>query len=256
MIYKRGSVYWAKFQHQGKMIYKSTGQSSATKARQVEARLRSELAMGNFGILARKAVPTLRDSCSERVEPWAKSTFEHACPKRWLWYRFGIEALKKSAALAKLRLDEIGAEQTAEYTSERQRDGLQISSINSCLRCLRRVLKLAEEWGVITKAPRIKFLPGEHCRERVLTPQEEQLYLAAAAPLLHDVSTVLFDSGVRPEECHRLRWEHVAWINGRHGTIRIVHGKTKSARRTLPMSPRVRQVLETRWEAAGRPECG
>jgi hypothetical protein len=90
MIYKRGSVYWAKFQHQGKMIYKSTGQTSATKARQVEARLRSELAMGNFGILARKAVPTLREFCSERVEPWAKSTFQQASPKTWLWYRFGI----------------------------------------------------------------------------------------------------------------------------------------------------------------------
>jgi len=256
MIYKRGRYYWCKFQHLGKMIYRPTKQTSATKGRQVEARLRSELALGNFGILVRKAVPTLTEFCLERVEPWAKSMFEQGSPKTWLWYRFGIEALKKSAALAKLKVDEIGPEQIAEYTSERQRDGLQISSVNSCLRCLRRVLKLAEEWDVLSKAPRVKFLAGEHQRERVISSQEESLYLNAAAPLLHDVSTVLFDSGMRPEECHRMRWESVTWVNGRHGTIRIVHGKSKAARRTLPMTPRVRQILEQRWEEAGRPGEG
>ena len=256
MIYKRGSIYWTKFQHSGRMIYKSTGQTSATKGRQVEARLRSELAMGNFGILARKAVPTLREFCSERVEPWAKSTFEQASPKTWLWYRFGIDALKKSAVLRSLKLDEIGPEAVAEYASERQGDGLQISSVNSCLRCLRRVLRLAEEWGVLIKAPRVKFLAGEHCRDRVLNPQEEAVYLNAAGPLLHDVSAVLFDTGMRPEECHRMRWEHITWVNGRHGTIRIPHGKSKAAKRILPMTLRVRQILEARWIAAEHPEEG
>lgn len=256
MIYKRGSVYWAKFQHHGKMIYKSTGQTNNTKARQIEARLRPELAMGNFGILTRKAVPTLREFCSERVEPWAKSTFEQASPKTWLWYRFGIDALKKSAALAKLELDAIGPESIAEYASERQRNGLQISSVNSCLRCLRRVLRLAEEWNVLNKAPRVKFLAGEHCRDRVLSPQEESLYLDAAVSLLHDVSAVLFDTGMRPEECHRMRWEYITWVNGRHGTVRITHGKSKAAKRILPMTPRARQILEARWIAAGQPEEG
>lgn len=256
MIYKRGKKYWVKFQHEGKMLYRPTGQTSSTKARQVEARLRSELALGNYGILARKAVPTLSEFCEDRVEPWVKSTFEQGSPKTFLWYRFGIEALKKSAALAKLRLDEIGPEQIAQYSSERQRDGLEISSVNSCLRCLRRVLRLAEEWGVLTKAPRVKFLAGEHCRDRVLTPEEEALYLNAAVPLLHDVSTVLFDSGARPEECHRMRWEDVTWVNGRHGTLRIAHGKSKAARRTLPITPRVRQILESRWQAAQKPEEG
>src|SRR5262249_39255807 len=139
---------------------------------------------------------------------------------------------------------------------ERQRDGLQISSVNSCLRCLRRVLRLAEEWDVLTKAPRVKFLAGEHCRDRVLSPQEESLYLNAALPLLHAVSIVLFDTGVRPEECHRIRWENITWINGRHGTVRIMHGKSKAAKRILPMTPRVRQILEARWIGAGQPEDG
>jgi integrase len=200
--------------------------------------------------------PTLAEFCMNRVEPWARSTFELGSPKTWLWYRFGIEALKKSAVLGRLKLDEIGPEQVAEYASERQRDGLQISSVNSCLRCLRRVLKLAEEWNVLTKTPKVKFLSGEHQRERVISPQEEVLYLNAATPLLRDVSIVLFDTGMRPEECHRMRWEDVSWINSRHGTLRIAFGKTKAARRTLPLTPRVRQILESRWGSYSRPEEG
>lgn len=75
MIYKRGSMYWTKFQHAGRMIYKSTGQTSATKARQVEARLRSELAMGNFGILTPKSIPTLGEFIKDRFEPWCTGRF-------------------------------------------------------------------------------------------------------------------------------------------------------------------------------------
>ena len=36
----------------------------------------------------------------------------------------------------------------------------------------------------------------------------------------------------------------------------MTHGKTASARRVLPMTPRVRAVLENRWNAVGRPEEG
>jgi len=115
---------------------------------------------------------------------------------------------------------------------------------------LRRVLRLAVEWGALEASPKVKFLAGEHRRERVITSKEEALYLAAALPLLHDVSVVLFDTGVRPEECHCLRWENINWNNGRNGVLLITKGKTKSARRVLPMSPRVRGVLENRWKLA------
>ena len=62
---------------------------------------------------------------------WAKSTFEQASPKTWLWCGFGIDSLKKSATLANLKLDEIGPELVAEYASERQRNGLQTSVVSA-----------------------------------------------------------------------------------------------------------------------------
>jgi integrase len=41
-----------------------------------------------------------------------------------------------------------------------------------------------------------------------------------------------------------------------HGSLLIAHGKTAAARRTLPMSPRVRSVVESRWLAAEKPQEG
>ena len=87
--------------------------------------------------------------------------------------------------------------------------------------------RVAVEWDVIQRSPKVKFLAGEHRRERVITPKEEALYRAAALPLLHDVSVVLFGTGMRPEECHRLRWEEITWDGGRNGLLLIAKGKTK-----------------------------
>jgi integrase len=64
------------------------------------------------------------------------------------------------------------------------------------------------------------------------------------------------DSGMRSEECFRLRWELVNWMYGRQGSMQITHGKTATARRVLPMTPRAREILEGRWKVQGKPEEG
>jgi integrase len=87
----------------------------------------------------------------------------------------------------------------------------------------------------------------------VVTPEEEERYLAAAPQLLASVAVALVDTGMRPDECFRLRWEAVSWAGGRNGTMLVTHGKTAAARRVLPMSPRVRAMLRDRWEAGERP---
>jgi integrase len=81
-------------------------------------------------------------------------------------------------------------------------------------------------------------------------------YLAAAPEPLASIATVLADTGLRPEECFRLRWEDVTWLNDRNGALLVTHGKTTAARRVIPMTLRVRSVLESRWNGAGKPEEG
>jgi integrase len=256
-IYKRGGIYWYKFMWHGELIRESTKQGNDKVARTMESAHRTALAQGLVGIRERKPVPTLDEFIINRFEPWAKATFEKASPKTWLdWYRVGLRAIQAYRSLADLRLNEITSETIADFAAHRQAQGKQISTINSSLRVLRRVLRLAVEWGALEVAPKIKMLPGERHRERVVTPEEEACYLGAAPKLLASVATVLLDTGLRPEEAYRLQWEGVSWSNGRHGTLLVTYGKTAAARRVLPMTPRVRAVLESKWTAAGKPEEG
>jgi integrase len=253
-IYKRGKVYWYKFVWRGELIRESTKQGNDKVARQIEAAHRTSLAKGEVGIREKKKAPTLVVFCETRFEPWAKAT---TSTKTWRdFYRVGLLAIKSYAPLSSLPLNEVTSAEIAAFASHRQGDGLKIASINASLRILRRVLRMAVEWGVIENMPKVRLLPGENHREHVVTPEEEARYLAAASKLLADVATVLIDTGLRPEECNRLVWESITWENGRHGTLLVTHGKTKAARRLLPMTPRVRKVLETRWDAAGRPSEG
>jgi integrase len=249
-IYKRGGVYWYKFQWKGVLVRESTKQGNDKVARQMEAAHRTSLAKGEVGIRDKKVVPTLAEFCKKRFEPWGEST---ATQKTWRdFYRVGLLAIKGYAPLANLTLDAIGSEKIADFASHRQAQGLQVSSVNSSLRILRRVLRVAVEWGELGTAPKVKLLSGERHRERVLTADEEARYLGAASGLLADVATVLVDTGLRPEECYRLTWESITWVNGRNGTLLVTHGKTKAARRMLPMTPRVRALLEARWKSAGK----
>jgi integrase len=60
---------------------------------------------------------------------------------------------------------------------------------------------------------------------------------------------------MRPGEAYRLRWEHVL-LNGAGGLIQIADGKTKAARRFLPMVPEVYAVLRARRTEQGDQATG
>jgi integrase len=236
-------------------IQESTKQGNPRVARQVEAAHRTSLAKGEVGIREKKAIPTLAQF-SSRIEDHARAKFEKASPKTWEWYRFGLKTINAFEPFVNRKLDEITPEHISGFTAHLQSKGWEISSVNSVLRAVRIALNLAVDWGVIAVSPKVSLLEGENHRERVISQSEEAKYLAAATEPLSSVATVLIDSGMRPEECFKLRWENVSFSNGRHGTLRVLEGKTKAARRTLPLTQRVRNLLESRWENAGKPEDG
>lgn len=254
----RGScgVYWYKFMWEGKLIRKSTRQGNDKVARQMESAHRVALAKGEVGIREKKPAPTLSDFLTRRFEPWAKARFESNVPKTWLWYRTAERAILKFKPLASAQLDQITSEKISAFAAHRQGLGMQVSSVNNSLRALRRMIRLAVEWGALDIAPSVKLLPGERRRERVITPAEEAKYLAACREPLASIASVLADTGLRPEECFRLSWDAVTWANGRNGTLFVTHGKTAAARRVLPMTARVRETLESLWERAGKPVEG
>jgi len=252
MIYKKGRYYMVKFMWQGKVIRKSTRCSSAKDARTVEGKIRSELGKGNWGVLESKPRVTLAEFLREDFLPYTESKFQSTRKTR-NYYEYGAGSLLKSD-LAGLRLAEVTGQHAQQYAA-RLSASLKPSTINCGLRTLRRALALAEEWGKLDRAPKISLAKGEHQRERVLTEEECRNYLAACPQPWRDVATLILGEGMRPGECYTLRWEHVL-LNGEGGLIQVICGKSKAARRLLPMVPEVYRALKVRHEAQGCPTEG
>jgi integrase len=271
-VYKRGDVWWYKFNWNGEPIRESTKQSNKRIAEQMEAAHKTSLAKGEVGLRDRKPVPTLKDFAEHDFLPFVRST-SAGKPRTVTFYATTVANLSRFGKLAKLRLDAITAEVLADFAAFRRENGMQTSTINRDLATVRRMFHLAQEWGrVTTVLPRVRMLSGERQRERVLTEEQERTYLEAAvglgrecddayhralegiratkrgeqpkrpdAYLLRDVTTILIDCGLRPEECHRLKWENI-----RGGAIEIFTGKRKASRRRIPASARVLSLLEMR----------
>jgi integrase len=264
-VYKQAKSknWWYKFNWNGEQIRESTKQTNKRVAEQMEAAHRTALAKGEVGIRDRKPIPTLKEFAERDFLPFVRAAFA-AKPKTMSFYENGVGRLLAFERLADERLDGLTSDRVAEYITKRQQAkgkrgrSLQVRSINCELQVLRRMFRLAEEWGRVEKAlPAVKLLPGENHRERVLTLEEETLYFAGKKSeamnrhldpsLLSDVASILMDCALRPEECFRLRPENV-----RDGVIEIQSGKTDNARRRIPMTPRVKAILEMRLaKAAG-----
>ena len=262
-VYKqpKSKYWWYKFTWNGEQIRESTKQTNKRVAETMEAAHRTALAKGEVGIREKKIAPTLKHFAEHDFLPFIRSTFA-AKVKTRLYYENGVKNLLAFDGLAGERLDALTSDKIAEYIKQRQRAegkhgrGLQIASLNRELQVLRRMFTLAQEWGKVEKAlPKVKMLPGEKHRERVLTGQEEDFYFKGASTdamiqyadssLLRDVATILLDCGLRPEECFRLRRENVT-----DGKIEVHFGKTENARRRIPMTPRVKATVDMRLSRA------
>lgn len=272
-VYKRGKIWWYKFNWNGEPIRESTKQSNKRVAEQMEAAHKTSLAKGEVGIRDKKPIPTLENFMEQDFLPFVRTT-KAPKPNTVRFYENSVANLKAYPKLAGLPLDKITVEHMTGFVGKRRDTGKEVSTINRDLATLRRVFHLAQEWErVTTILPKVRMLPGENQRERVLTSEEERRYLKTAAAigegtqraydralegvratvrgeqpikptdpfLLRDVVTVLLDCGLRPEECHRIKWENI-----RDGGVEVFKGKRKASRRRVPASPRVLAILEMR----------
>lgn len=134
-----------------------------------------------------------------------------------------------------------------------------IVTVNGDLRTLRRILKIAADWGRLDYAPAIHELPQPKGRDRVVSFKEEALYLARASSNLRDATILAVDTGMRPNsELFPLKWTDVdltVRLECPHGVVHIRQGKTASAQRSLPLTPRAAEVLARRKrEAEAKPK--
>lgn len=231
---QEGSKYWtADFTISGRRIRKSTKQTTKAKAMEVAAEFIRQAQRDEMPIRQGPA-PRLREFVEERFLPYLKASTLDQNTKRY--YQTGWRLLSETKA-ASWRLDSIVPAEV---------DMLSFShsgaNANCALRTLRRILSLGRDWGVVQNVPRIS-LRKERERSAVFDADMENQLLAVAPQPLKDVFIICHDTGMRPDEIIRMRWDDVLWDKS---LIFIPDGKTETARRYVALSDRVRNLLRVR----------
>jgi len=274
MIYKRGKVYWYNFrwslrQADGTVenfrIVKSARTHKRKDAEDAENEHRRALRLGEihpndpWPKPATNAPPVFRAFAKEFLQ-YAKT---HTKPGTHTFYNVCLDRLLTFAAIADAPLNAITGETVSRYARHRQEiPENSVVTVNGDLRTLRRILHLAVEWGKLDRVPTIHELPQSQGRDRVLSFAEEAKYLAKASENLRDATILAVDTGMRPNsELFPLKWADVDLTvrsESPHGVLHVRQGKTDSAQRSLPLTPRVAEVLRRRKkasEAKGKPSA-
>jgi len=115
--------------------------------------------------------------------------------------------------------------------------------VNRELAVLRHMLRLAEEWGYVEKAPRIRLAREPEGRLRFLSREEIVRLLGACErsrnPFLLAIVTLALNTGMRKGEVLGLTWERVDFPRG----VLLLEQTTSGRRREIPMNRAIYDVL-------------
>jgi integrase len=122
------------------------------------------------------------------------------------------------------------------------------ATVNRELACLKILFNRFKRVVPLNPVSGVKFLSENNEQMRVLTAEEEKLYLLAAPQPLQDAATLMLETGMRPDEVYRIERRNVHLDDGEGGYYFNPFGKTKAARRKVPLSARAAEVLGRRME--------
>jgi integrase len=248
-VYRRGKIWWYRFEFGGRRFQESSHVANKHKAEQMEAKRKTDLADGHAGI-RRKAAPLRFDESIQRFLEWSK--YRHR-PKTHEAHKMHCDTLKRF--FRGKWLDQITSETVEQFRLARlheerknANDGSTVSpaTVNRALETLRLIFNHLE-----LKSPtRKEMFFDEEGKTRVVSIQEELAYFRETSQPLRDIATVILQTGMRPDEVFRMEVRNLDF--GRR-TIFNPSGKTKAAKRTIPMTREVREILQRRSkETCGR----
>lgn len=116
------------------------------------------------------------------------------------------------------------------------------ATCNRELACLRHILKLAVEEGIIESAPIVRLYKEHNAGERALSEEESQQLLDASPLHLRRILICAYETGMRAGEIKGLTWDKV---DLKAGFIRLAAEDTKtSEKRAIPLPSLLQETLE------------
>lgn len=202
-VYKRGGVWWVKFQRNGEIFRQPAHTSSRRVAKKYEQQIKEE-----HGRLSRGGKP--RRTFDDLMARFVREHFpnlKHSSARR---YEVSIKNL--AVHFDGRYLDEIDRRSLADFVSARKRV-VSGASVRRDLACLSSAFGLAVDWDWIDINPvsqlKKRNIPESAPRTRYLTREEYQRLLPHTAPYLAPMISFAVATGLRLEEQLSLEWGQV-----------------------------------------------
>lgn len=247
-LHKRGEYWWFNFRFNGRKIQGPTKVKSKTVAREIEAAYRVKLAKQEAGIEAPEKVeaPGFKKAVKDFLA-WSKT--EHRPNTCQRYETSSIPLLKhfKDTPLDKITVEEVEKYKTARKRQKSQKTGTKIKpgTVNRELALLKALFNRHKY--LTNPVVEVKFFREDEDAMTVITVEEQETYLSFASQPLKDIATLMIETGMRPEEVYRIRKENVHLDQG---YLFNPYGKTKAAKRKVPLSEVAIEVLRNRLAKA------
>jgi site-specific recombinase XerD len=179
-----------------------------------------------FVVLAARFVRGLEESSESERERRSKRTIlqRHLVP-----------------AFAKVRLDELRAQDIEDYKANKLAQGLSRKTVNNHLAVLRRLLHFARAARVVGQTPEVLTLALEPELPRFLDREQAQRLIENADGEFRAMIVLALRTGLRLGELRALTWADVDPDNG-HLRIRTSNPR-RSKEREIPLSPKTLRML-------------
>lgn len=255
-LYKRGKVYWYKFDRNGVRYQGSTQCTRKADAELIESAKKVEVAKAKVGIQTHKkvAVPRFDEAMAEFLK-WCE--VEHA-EKPATTRRYKVSSKALLAHFKNLRLDRLDDSAIEDFKDKRRvqkvipkktkgskkpkpTSQIKPATVNRELACLKAMCFywIRKKAILVNPVKDVKML-AEKQSFHVVTTEEERDYFQHASDPLNDIAGLILETGMRPEEVYGMRFYDVQLKEGFYFNA---EGKTPSARRRIPLTRHAQEII-------------
>jgi len=236
-LYKRDSVWWMSFSHQGKRYRRSTETEDKKLARRIFDKLKGDLTEGNWFDRLPGEDYRFTDLMDKYLAEYsvvnkAKSTYK----------RDVVLAKRLNKSFGDRYLIEITPAGISDYKVLRRSEGVSPRTINYELTLMSHAFNIAiKEWEWLDDNPvkRVKKERVHNTIERWLSAEEEDRLLRASPRWLQDITIFAIQTGLRQSELLDLKWSQ---LDMERRTITI-HEQKNGNIDTLPLNATAMRVL-------------
>ena len=249
-LFKRGKVWWIRFNYQGRQVRRSTETTDKKLAQMIYAKVLTDIVEGKWFERPLGEDKTLSELFDRYISEYSThNKTKHTVGQERTW------AKRMLKFFGDIPLIEVTPSRVAEYKAHLRDQGLAPASINSQRGFLCHAFKKAVmEWEWVSTNPveRVSRERVRNARDRWLTVEEEKRLINACVIhvtckgntlepryWLQEIVVFALNTGMRQDEILSLEWPNVDLARR---TVTVVRSKN-GEKRTIPLNRRLLELL-------------